>query len=189
MGIENTQRRRNMSESKNNKNENSPFTQKPFSSDVWEQAYKNVGRPFEKKAFDNVAKKDTQDEAPASDRLTSLTPEERRKLIEEKKARLDKAEVSAPKKSSQPQSKTNNNADSSETYYSRFKDYHGDEESESEDVFDMIKNVFTGIFGEIPSKIKEALDLEDVDDKKINNIIWGAIAVIIFIILGLAGAL
>ena len=67
-------------------------------------------------------------------------------MIEEKKARLDKAEVSAPKKSSQPQSKTNNNTNSSETYYSRFKDYHGDEESESEGVFDMIKNVFTGIF-------------------------------------------
>lgn len=179
-----------MSELKNNKNEADPFSQEPFSVDVWERAYKNVGRPFEAKAFDDAPKSDAQNEAPASPKLTDLTPEERRRLIEEKKARLDKAEVSAPKKSSQPQSKTNNNADSSEAYYSRFKDYHGDEdESEPEGVFDMVKNVFTGIFGEIPGKIKEALELEDVDDKKITNIIWGAIAVIILIILVLTGVL
>lgn len=180
-----------MSELKNNKNETDPFSQEPFSVDVWERAYKNVGRPFEVKAFDDAPKSDAQNEAPTSPKLTDLTPEERRRLIEEKKARLDKAEVSAPKKSSQPQSpKSADTQSSDETYYSRFKDYHGDEdESEPEGVFDMVKNVFTGIFGDIPGKIKEALELEDVDDKKITNIIWGVIAVIILIILVLTGAL
>ncbi len=180
-----------MSEPRNNKNENSPFGQEPFSVDVWERTYKNVGRPFEGKAFDDLPKNDAENESPnASDRLAALSAEERRKLIEEKRARLDKAEVTAPKKSSQPQSKTNNSTNSSETYYSRFKDYHGDDdEAEPEGVMDMVKNVFSGIFGDLTAKIKEALDLEDVDDKKISNIIWGAVAVIILIILGLAGVL
>ena len=43
-----------MSDNKNNFNSqqdpfanNTPFSKKPFSEDVWERAYKNVGRPFE----------------------------------------------------------------------------------------------------------------------------------------------
>ena len=181
-----------MSESKNNKNENSPFTQKPFSSDVWERAYKNVGRPFEKQAFETLPKKDTDNEAPASAKLTDLTSEERRRLIEEKKARLGKIEVSTPSKPTEAPAQRSNNttsANSSETYYSRFKDYHVDEESEPENVVDMIKGVFGGIFGGLSDKIKEALDIEDSDDKKVLNIIWGVIAIIFFIIIGLLGGM
>ncbi len=44
-----------------NKNNNSPFTEKPFSGNVWESAYERFGRPFEEKSFNNkVNKKDSE---------------------------------------------------------------------------------------------------------------------------------
>ena len=43
-----------MNDQNNKSKENNPFTKDPFSVDVWERAYKNVGRPFEKRAFDSA---------------------------------------------------------------------------------------------------------------------------------------
>lgn len=52
-----------MNDQNNKSKENHPFTKDPFSVDVWERAYKNVGRPFEKRAFDSSTQ-EAKSEAP-----------------------------------------------------------------------------------------------------------------------------
>lgn len=53
-----------MNDQKNTNKENNPFNEDPFSVDVWERAYKNVGRPFEKAAFDSSKQKEEIEDIP-----------------------------------------------------------------------------------------------------------------------------
>ena len=54
-----------MNDLENKNKDTSPFQGDPFSVDVWERAYKNVGRPFENTGFDS---------APDLDNSKSSTP-------------------------------------------------------------------------------------------------------------------
>lgn len=77
-----------MNDPENKKKDSSTFQDEPFSVDVWERAYKNVGRPFDKDPFDSLsAYKDSSTDALPTKVVTpqktiGKAPEQKKKELE-----------------------------------------------------------------------------------------------------------
>lgn len=85
-----------MNDQNNKSKENNPFTKDPFSVDVWEQAYKNVGRPFEKVAFDSSAQEKKSEASPFQ---VKATPNDNGHTTAAQKKQDGKEESQKPKSS------------------------------------------------------------------------------------------
>lgn len=186
-----------MKDEKNIKNESTPFDHDPFSVDVWERAYKNVGRPFAQMPFNHTAdeSKNKADIAPDEISLES----ERKTSSQSTNKSSEKRISSAARKPSVdlPGYKADPNTRPSATeqiYIQKTESApkatnRENESDEPENVFEMVKNVFGGLFSDGIGEIKKVLDSEGMDGKGIINIIWVVIAIIFFTIVGLLGGL
>ncbi len=196
-----------MKDEKNTKNASAPFNGDPFSVDVWERAYKNAGRPFEKKAFDFATAEDASDaEVSLSGNDAKADAEAHRKISPQKDNKTGKnlsSSYKAPTSRSvgkptvdMPSYKVASNSSPSaqqETYIQKSDvtkaTNRENEEDEPENVLDMIENAIDGFFSDPLGKIKEFFHSEKMGSKGIMNIIWVVIAIIFFAIIGLLGGL
>lgn len=85
-----------MNDKNNTNKENSPFSEEPFSIDVWELAYKNVGKPFEKKAFSSSSQ-ETENEISSPEEATNTNNSSHKEALQKQK---DKKEAPPKLKSS-----------------------------------------------------------------------------------------
>lgn len=186
-----------MKDEKNIKNESTPFDNDPFSVDVWERAYKNVGRPFEKMPFNNTAN-ESQNKTYISPNSISLEP--KRDISSQSTNKSNEKHISSPARKPSvdlPSYKATPNIRPSTTEQSYVqkaeittKTTNIDSKSdEPENVFEMVKNVFGGLFSDGIGEIKKLFGSEDMDEKGVTNIIWVVIAIIFLAIVGLLGGL
>ena len=87
-----------MNDKNNTNKENSPFFEEPFSVDVWERAYKNVGKPFEKKAFDSSSQ-DIESEISSQKEATATNNTNRKESLQKTKSKKEVSQKPAPSKS------------------------------------------------------------------------------------------
>lgn len=185
----------------NNKKEASPFNQDPFSVDVWERAYKNVGRPFEKKAFESFQDENSEvNISPLPTKNLSNDKEANKKLLEAKKKelqeRLEKRKAEEAAKSARPtvtppgQLYSYGNQKTAYTYSPKQNSDTEEQKNESFDFFEMIENVFDGdvadVFKNISNLVKNSFGGNGKKKGNPTGWIWIA-AVILFIIFGLLG--
>ena len=185
----------------NNKKEASPFNQDPFSVDVWERAYKNVGRPFEKKAFESSQDENSEvNKSPLPTKNLSDDKEANKKLLEAKKKelreRLEKRKAEEESKSAKPtvtppgQWSSYGNQKTSSTYASKPNSAGEERNNESFDFFEMIENVFDGdvadVFKNISNLVKNSFGENGKKKGNPTGWIW-IVAVILFIIFGMLG--
>ena len=180
-----------MSDNKNVKNESQPFSQKPFSVDVWERAYQNVGRPFANKPFE--ATTEAPEKAEPSNEYSSIKLERPAPSKSKPKTSAPAAKpaitVTPSEKLQTPVEKTytvegygqNSDALSSRTYIT-------DSAEEPKSIVQMLESGIDGSLSDIIGQIKEALGIKTGEKKATPaSIIWFIIAVIFMIIMSALG--
>ena len=181
-----------MKDEKNTKNESAPFSNDPFSVDVWERAYKNVGRPFEKQTF--AENEDTEDKnnISSSTKNPAESKKNRQQIGVASSTPTKRSENNNPEKSQSPTVILSHSATES---YLRNSESNLQAESSNNPIgfMEMIENAFDGDFTDIPGKIKEMIK-NSFGEKKISGaelskIIWPIIAFIVFIIFSIAQSL
>ena len=176
-----------MSDNKNPKNENAPFSEKPFSVDVWEQAYKNVGRPFAKAPF----------EIAPTESAKSTTPTNGYSGIKLERPTQSSTKPSRPATKPTVTPSTRLQSPVVDRYYTKsaydqkpevssLDAYIPDKEEEIKGIFQLLDEGVDGSIPDIIRQIKEALGIKTNKSRgKPSNIIWFIIAIIFMIIMGL----
>ena len=185
-----------MNDSKNN-NTSQPFTETPFSVDVWERAYQNVGRPFEKKPFDSGATPVDTQNADSLPKKVISDDEARKAALKEKKEALKKRQAEkATQRSSEaspsitPPKGSLASQPSPEKIYTTA--YASDENYEGQKgFFEILEDIFDGDISDVKNKIKDIIknpNVKNSDAFSTLKTIVGVIALILFIILITFGA-
>ena len=178
-----------MSDNKNPKNENAPFGEKPFSIDVWEQAYKNVGRPFAKAPF----------EIAPTESAKSATPTNGHSGIKLERSTQSQSATNPSRPATKPTVTPSTRLQSPviDRYYTKSAydqkpeasssgAYIPDEEKEIKSISQLLDEGLDGSIPDIIRQIKEALGIKSNKSRgKPSNIIWFIIAIIFMIIMGL----
>ena len=164
----------------------SPFDKDPFSVDVWERAYKNVGKPFEKIAVDSKVGESCDTDRIAADKKNA---NDYKDALIERKTRLEEAEKgisvkkpaasSAPKKASAPKLP---NYERQGSVSESQKSIDSDEERSATD---MITEIFSSIFSDVKKGVGELFGGNTDDVGNLPKIFGIAIIFIIIAILSL----
>lgn len=181
-----------MSDNKNVNNESQPFSQKPFSVDVWERAYQNVGRPFAKKPFETAPEDDAKKSAPSNGYSSIKLERPAQSKSNTKPARP----ASKPTITVTPSSRLQTPVDSaySQKSYeqkpeaSSTRTYITDSAEEPKGIVQMLENGLDGSLSDIIGQIKEAIGIKTGEKKALpGSIMWFIIAIIFMIIMSALG--
>ena len=175
----------------------SPFDKDPFSVDVWERAYKNVGKPFEKSAVDSKVGESCDTDRIAADKKNA---NDYKDALIERKTRLEEAEKgisvkkpaasSAPKKASAPKlpnyepQKQRPSVDY-ERQGSVSESQKSIDSDEEQSATDMITEIFSSIFSEVKKGVGELFGGNTDDVGNLPKIFGIAIIFVIIAILSL----
>ena len=180
-----------MNDLDNKKKDDIPFQSDPFSVDVWERAYKNVGRPFEKKAFDSISASVDTSNLPTkvltSQNATGKAPAQKKRDMEGYRA-AERSRASMPKSTptvTPPTPTPQKSYTSTQSYQPGQSD-----SSKPTNFFQMIENAFSGDVSNSFKNIGELFsnsfgDFQNKKPKPINVFL----AVIFFLFLLILGIL
>lgn len=186
-----------MNDLENKNKDNSPFQSDPFSVDVWERAYKNVGRPFENAVFDSTPNLDsTKSSTPlptkdlTSSKVTGTAQAPKKKDTEGYRA-AERSKASQPR-STPTVTPPTYSASSNQRPDSTQQNYHINTQSSSgqkkddkpTDFFDMLENAFNGDVSDALKNVGNLVKNSFGDSKKHAYMATNAaLVIIVFVII------